>query len=132
MEVEDTKDRVFIHSLDDELAEIESDEEHPIFMGDIEKHLLNRIPRAVLVGDDDKKALESMQMVLYRVPDSLTLSPEEDSVRRAIEEARQRARDGQPFRIPANPKPATTPSTTSIRELQPAYVDDDSDAMDTS
>jgi hypothetical protein len=99
MQVEDTKDRVFIHDLDEELAELESDDEHPIFIPDIERHL-NKIPHSVLIGDDDKKKHESMQLVVYNVPSSLTVPKEQDSVRRAILEARQRARDNQGLIIP--------------------------------
>jgi hypothetical protein len=112
MQVEDTKDRIFIHDLDEELAELESDDEHPIFIPDIEKHLI-KIPRAVLVTDDDKKKLESMQMVLYNLPSSLTIPEEQDSVRRAIMESRQRARDNQGLTIPE--LPAEPPNTKHHR-----------------
>ncbi|KAI7239686.1 hypothetical protein KC330_g1790 [Hortaea werneckii] len=90
MAVDDTRDRVYIHNLDDELAEIESsDEERLIFLPDIEKKL-SRLPSHVLTGqkDDKKQAL-----VLYSVPQSLTPSEESDVTRRTILEARQRARD---------------------------------------
>jgi hypothetical protein len=117
MQVEDTKDRIFIHDLDEELAEPESDDERPIFLPDIEKHLI-KVPRAVLITDDDKKKLEGMQMVLYSVPSSLTLPEEQDSVRRAILEARQRARDNQGLTIPDWPQ---EPSHTKRSKLDPLH-----------
>jgi len=73
MAVDDTRDRVYIHNLDDELAEIESsDEERLIFLP---KHDKNQ------------------ELVLYSVPQSLTPSEESDITRKTILEARQRARD---------------------------------------
>jgi hypothetical protein len=93
MQVEDTKHKVYIYDLDKELAESESDEERPIFIPDIEKHL-NKIPKHILIGDD-ARALANMQMVLYNVPSSLTVPQEKDSVRRAIIESRQRQRESQ-------------------------------------
>ena len=91
MNVDDTRDRVYIHDLDAELADIESEEEKLIFLPDIEKRL-SRIPHQVLAGPrsgDD----EHHELVLYSVPKSLTVDEGQDSVRKAIIEARQRARD---------------------------------------
>lgn len=93
MEVEDSKHKVYIYDLDKELAEEESDEDRPIFLPDIEKHL-HKIPKHILIGDD-AKAMANMQMVLYNVPTSLTVPEEHDNVRRAIAESRQRTRDRQ-------------------------------------
>jgi hypothetical protein len=126
MQVEDTPTRIFIHDLDSELAdEVESDSERPIFVPDIEKHLM-KLPRAVLIGDSERKAMENMQMVLYKIPKSISVPEEEDSVRRAIREARQRARDQQPLRIPDAPRPVKVSTVTA-----PIEQDDyDPDAMD--
>lgn len=93
MEVEDTPHRVYIHDLAAELSDIESDEENPIFLSDIEKHL-SRIPKHVLLGPEPKPT-EHNQMVLYNVPASLTVPEEQDNVRKAIVEARQRIRAKQ-------------------------------------
>ena len=49
MLVEDTPHRVYIHDLAAELNDIESDEDTPIFLPDIEKHL-SKIPRHLLRG----------------------------------------------------------------------------------
>ncbi|KAF2846834.1 hypothetical protein T440DRAFT_501538 [Plenodomus tracheiphilus IPT5] len=93
MEVEDTPHRVYIHSLDAELSDIESDEDTPIFLSDIEKHL-SKIPKHVLVGPEPKPT-EHNQVVLYNVPESLSVERERDSVRKAIVEARERIRERQ-------------------------------------
>ncbi len=92
MQVDDTKDRVYIHDLDAEIAGLESDEENPLFLPDIEKKL-SKIPQSVLTGRSP--APISNQLVLYNVPSSLSVPEERDSVRRAILESRARARDKQ-------------------------------------
>lgn len=91
MQVDETPDRVYIHSLDDELADIESDEEKLIFLPDIEKRL-SKIPQHVLTGrrEDDH---EGQELVLYDVPKSLTSDEGHDAVRKAILETRHRARE---------------------------------------
>ncbi|KAK5120432.1 hypothetical protein LTR85_006371 [Meristemomyces frigidus] len=91
MQVDDTRDRVYIHNLDDELADIESEEEKLIFLPDIEKRL-SKIPRQVLMGRREDER-EKQELVLYSVPKSLTVDESNDSVRKAILETRQRARD---------------------------------------
>ncbi|KAF2405140.1 hypothetical protein EJ06DRAFT_14624 [Trichodelitschia bisporula] len=137
MDVEDTKHRVFIHDLDKELEEeVESDSERPIFIPDIEKHL-NRLPKHVLVGDDAKAAAK-MQMVLYRLSPSLTVPEEYDSARKAILEARARARDRQALTIPGPPAGMPTarfPNKAHGHSLQHGGPwgqdqDPDPDAMD--
>ncbi|KAG9949020.1 hypothetical protein KCU85_g4483, partial [Aureobasidium melanogenum] len=96
MHIDDTKDRVYIHNLDDELADIESDEEKLILLPDIEKKL-NAIPRHILLGE---KKDSHQELVLYNLPPSLSVPIEKDNVRKAILEARERAKE----------KAAVTPS----------------------
>ena len=91
MNIDNTRDRVYIHNLDDELADIESDEEKLIFLPDIEKRL-SRIPRHVLANGRGERQ-ENQELVLYSVPKSLTVDEDHDSVRKAILESRQRARE---------------------------------------
>ncbi|EUC48747.1 hypothetical protein COCMIDRAFT_2408 [Bipolaris oryzae ATCC 44560] len=93
MDIEDTPHRVYISDLSAELSDIESDEENPIFLSDIEKHL-SRIPAHVLRGPDPTPNPQN-QMVLYNVPTSLTVPEAQDNVRKAIVETRQRIRDRQ-------------------------------------
>jgi hypothetical protein len=101
MQVDDTKHKVYITNIDDELSSSESEAEEGkiMFLPDIEKHLrANRIPPIVKANRDGELGgvnLADMQLVLYHVPASLTVEPDKDSVRKAIIEARQRARDKQ-------------------------------------
>ena len=96
MQVDDTRDRVFIHNLDEELAGIDtdSDEERIVFLPDIEKKF-GKIPKHVLTGGDPPPPIQGNEMVLYSVPTSLSVPVEEDSVRKAIIESRARARQEQ-------------------------------------
>ncbi|KAI5210451.1 hypothetical protein E4T39_00093 [Aureobasidium subglaciale] len=89
MQLDDTKHRVYIHNLDDELADIESDEEKLIFLPDIEKKF-NAIPKHILMGE---KKDTHQELVLYSLPPSLSVPIEQDNVRKAILEARQRAKE---------------------------------------
>ncbi len=91
MQVDDSKDKVYIHDLEDQIAEIE-DEEKTIFLPDIEKKLA-KIPHHLLTGD--LKPTAENQMVLYGVPASLSVPEEKDNVRKAIMESRVRAREKQ-------------------------------------
>ncbi|KAG8409000.1 hypothetical protein J3458_020005 [Metarhizium acridum] len=95
MELDDSKHKVYIYNLDDELSSESEDEEGKlVFLPDIEKHLREtRIPKQVLANRDGE--LAGMQLVLYKDPTSLSVPQEEDSVRRAVLEARQRMREKQ-------------------------------------
>ena len=89
MQVDDKRDKVYIHDLDAELADIESDDEKLIFLPDIERRL-SKVPQQLLRGGDDHG---NQELVLYSVPQSLTVDEDHDSVRKAIIESRQRARE---------------------------------------
>ncbi|OTA00688.1 hypothetical protein A9Z42_0009330 [Trichoderma parareesei] len=95
MQLDDSKHKVYIYDLDAELSsDSDNDEGKLIFLPDIEKHLReSRIPRGVLANDEGE--LAGMQLVLYSDPKSLSVPEERDGVRRAIIEARQRAREAQ-------------------------------------
>ncbi|MBE3049054.1 hypothetical protein IMZ48_42455, partial [Candidatus Bathyarchaeota archaeon] len=101
MQVDDTKHKVYIYNLDDELSSSDSDPDDGrlVFLPDIERALrANRIPPVVRANSDGQlagRSLEDMQVVLYNVPSSLSVAPEHDSVRKAIIEARARARQGR-------------------------------------
>ena len=92
MQLDDTKDRVYIHNLEDELADIEPEEEKSIFLPDIEKKLgmMGKSPKSVLLGEGYPST--GNEMVLYSVPSSLSVPAEQDKVRKAIIESRARAR----------------------------------------
>jgi hypothetical protein len=89
MHVEDSKHRVYIRDLDEELAGTEPDEERLVFLPDIEKKLAN-LPKSVFVSEP---APQGNEVVLYRVPESLSVPPEQDNVRKAIIESRARAQE---------------------------------------
>jgi len=91
MRLDDTRDRIYIHDLDEELADAEPNEERLIFLPDIEKKL-SKIPAHVLTGDNNA-ASDGQQLVLYSVPSSLSVPEADDNVRKAIVDARRRARD---------------------------------------
>lgn len=97
MQMDDSKHKVYIYNLDDELSDDDSDANDPaklVFLPDIEKHLkLNRIPRHILEKPDPEE--EDMQVILYSDPTSLSVPEESVGVRKAIAEARRRAREKQ-------------------------------------
>ena len=95
MQLDESKHKVYIYNLDDELSsESEPEDGRLLFLPDIEKHLRkNRIPAQVLQGPEADPA--GMALVLYGVPRSISVPEENDSVRKVILEARARAREKQ-------------------------------------
>jgi len=92
MNLDDTRDRIYIHNLDDEISDAESEGERLVFLPDIEKRL-TKIPKSVLTGQS--QPLTSNEVVLYGVPESISIPREKDNVRKAIIESRERARQRQ-------------------------------------
>jgi hypothetical protein len=103
MEVDSTPTRVYIHNLDAELSS--SDDEAPsdrlVFIPDIERKL-SKIPQHILTGRTPsprdghvsrliEDGIQEGQLVLYGVPNSLSVPEEKDVVRKAIIETRARA-----------------------------------------
>ncbi|KAI9687265.1 MAG: hypothetical protein M1822_002308 [Bathelium mastoideum] len=135
MQVEDTKDKVYIYDLDAELAESEPDEEHLVFIPDIERHFA-KVPKHVLTGQDEE-ANKDNQLILYQVPTALSVPENKDSVRKAILEARSRAQqkqeqlhaasieDGSTMMHQGDQSDSTAPGLFGTR-----MVEDDADAMD--
>ncbi|KAI9710129.1 MAG: hypothetical protein M1820_002931 [Bogoriella megaspora] len=93
MQMDDTKDKVYIYDLDAELAEDEPEEPRVVFIPDIEKHL-TKIPKHLLASQE-KEINKDNQLVLYGVPAALSIPEEKDSVRKAIIDARARAQKKQ-------------------------------------
>lgn len=142
MDVEDTRDRVYIRDLDEELADIKSDEEKLIFLPDIEKRL-SKLPRHILTGRAEDQ--EGQELVLYGVPKSLTVQEGQDTVRKAIIESRQRARDKaveearlEEMKRQYDQSALTAPAETAhgysggyvVEEVEDNSLDHDPDAMD--
>lgn len=133
MQLDDSKHKVYIYNIDDELSsDSEGEEGRLVFLPDIDKHLKEtRIPPHILANSDGE--LAGMQMVLYSDPKSLTVPESRDSVRKAIIESRHRVRERQrqerdgtaPQDTTATAAPSKMGQTQAV-ELQ----DDDGDAMD--
>lgn len=100
MQIDDTRDKVFIHNLEEEIKEAERDEGKLLFLPDIEKKI-GKIPNSVLT-DDVHPSVHEKQMVLYSVPESLSIPKDKDSVRKAIIESRERARQASENIITGN------------------------------
>ncbi|KAL3422186.1 hypothetical protein PVAG01_06342 [Phlyctema vagabunda] len=148
MQVDDSKHKVYIYNLDDELSDSDtSDDGRLVFLPDIEKHLRDsRIPPAILANNEGELAGSNLQMVLYNIPSSLTVPEGQDSVRKAIIEtrARARAKQGQnrELDVPDAQTPAAsmkshpfvngTPAVPSgFMQTEPDQIlEDDPDAMD--
>jgi hypothetical protein len=88
MHVDDTKTRVYITDLDQEIAEIEAQENNVEVLSTFEKELMG-VPSSVLKA----RPSTGNELVLYRLPSALTVSKEQDSVRSVIAGARKRARE---------------------------------------
>ena len=144
MQLDDTKDKVYIHNLDDELADVESEEEKLVFLPDIEKKLAmtGRIPKSVLLGEGYPSV--GNEMVLYSVPSSLSVPEEQDKVRKAIIESRARAREKQLHSAEAaevapakhgdvgevDGKPNGVNNMGHVATDQTTDIEEDADAMD--
>lgn len=92
MQLDDTKDTIYIYNLDDELSDIDAEEEKLVFLPDIEERL-TKIPKSVLTSHEPSTT--SSEMILYNIPASLSVPEEQDNVRKAIIETRARAREKQ-------------------------------------
>jgi len=90
MILDDTEHVTYVHNLGRELEEMEYEERGISFLPDLEAKL-TAIPKSVLGNPKPK----SREMVLYRLPNSLTVSEERDNVKRAIFEYRERAQKRQ-------------------------------------
>ena len=130
MNLDDFRDRIYIHNLDEEIEEIESEDEKLIFLPDIEKRL-TKIPASVLVGHNPPPS--NTEVVLYSVPESLSLLPEQDLVRKAIVETRARAREKlqEPQSVDQEPRGTITNDAAYPHQTnsQGMMLDED-DAMD--
>jgi hypothetical protein len=96
MQLDDSKHKVYIYNLDDELSDSDaSDDGRLIFLPDISKHLREtRIPPHILANKDGELAGMNNQLILYdtAVPRNHNVPEEQDLVRKAFLEAREKAR----------------------------------------
>jgi hypothetical protein len=91
MYLDDTKDKVYIHDLESEIAQIEAAEPKGIFLAEIDRKI-SAIPQQLL---QNRTNSANTQLVLYQVPSSISVPVEQDHVRKAIIAARARAREEQ-------------------------------------
>ena len=129
MQLDETRDRVYIHNLDDELSDEPPDEPRIVFLPDIEKRMSD-MPHRLLSADQSHNAA-GKEMILYGVPTSLSVTEENDSVRRAILESRARARQNiGNGTSPPNDKTVLGQATNVDHDQHVAAGQDDPDAMD--
>lgn len=99
MQLDDTKHKVYIYNLDDELSSSDSEPDTTsrlVLLPDLDAHLRAnrlRIPRPI----PPPAPADDRQVVLYQPdgPPSLSVPAEQDGVRRAIVAARERVRERQ-------------------------------------
>ncbi|KAK7430230.1 hypothetical protein QQZ08_003205 [Neonectria magnoliae] len=133
MQLDNTKHKVYIYNIDDELSsDSESEEGKLVFLPDIEKHLrATRIPPSILARKDADS--EGMEVVLYSDPKSITVPEDKDSVRKAIVESRRRVREQQRLERESKKSAeaaATTNTPFTDNTSMTSRHDDDPDAMD--
>ncbi|KAF7560905.1 hypothetical protein G7046_g3231 [Stylonectria norvegica] len=136
MQVDDSKHKVYIYNMDDELSsDSDAEDGKLVFLPDIEKHLrATRIPPSILANKDGE--LAGMQLVLYSDPKSLTVPEEKDSVRKAIIESRHRARERLEREAMTETETDVTANVSRNGQVEatdmdmPFEEDDDPDAMD--
>lgn len=129
MPVDETKDRIIIHDLAAEIAEIEAAEPKTLFLPDIDRKV-SAIPQRIL--QDQSGNTNNTQIVLYEVPSSISVPKEADAVRKAIIAARARARERQTRELEKHDmgfaiSNTDTDATDAQREMHPIY---DPDAME--
>lgn len=90
MLLDDTDTTTYIHDLGHEVAQAEN-EEFWVSLSPVADKLM-RVPKAVL-GSGPKP--QGNELVLYQEPTSLTVPIQQDNVRKAIVEYRERARASQ-------------------------------------
>ena len=127
MLLEDTKDKVYIHDLESEIAQIEAEEPKGLFLPDIDKKI-SAIPQRLL---QNQSSSGNTQMVLYKVPSSISIPEEQDHVRKAIIASRARAREKQ-AREAKKDSEKVVQSENHVNGILPDRMEEeyDPDAMD--
>ncbi len=131
MNLDDTKDTLYIHDLESEIAQIEAEEPKGIFLPDIDKKI-SAIPQQLLQNQTNNA---NTQMVLYQVPSSISVPEEQDHVRKAIIATRARAREQQARDAGGNKNEGYVTYENRVNGLVPGEVgqkmeEDDPDAME--
>ena len=95
MLLDDTKYTVYIHDLDREIADIESQENGVPFLPRIPENLTSIPPSILSPTKPSGSEPCGNELVLYSEPSSLTVPRDQDCVRRAIIETKARTRKTQ-------------------------------------
>ncbi|APA09791.1 hypothetical protein SS1G_06002 [Sclerotinia sclerotiorum 1980 UF-70] len=147
MQLDDSKHKVYIYNLDDELSDSDaSDDGRLVFLPDISKHLRGtRIPPHILANKDGELAGVNNQLILYdtAVPRNHNVPEEQDLVRKAFLDAREKARakwderarlEGRGGERTMGEVVPDGASANSVSEedagVEDMIVEDDPDAMD--
>ncbi|RFU28185.1 hypothetical protein B7463_g8153, partial [Scytalidium lignicola] len=118
MQLDNTKHKVYIYNLDDELSDSDSDDGKLVFLPDIEKHLREtRIPPSVMANSKGELAGHNMQLILYKPMSSVLGSLEQDKIKRAIADTRAKARARQEEERQAHIREAQEPLATIRRDI---------------
>jgi hypothetical protein len=128
MFLDDTKDKIYIHDLASEIAQIEAEEPRGIFLPDIEKKI-SAIPQRLLQNQSNNA---DTQMVLYQVPSSISVPKEQDHVRKAIIASWARTRERQAEEVKKKDSGKSVHSENPMNGILPDQMEEqyDPDAMD--
>lgn len=122
MMLDDTKTTTYIYNLDQELAEADASEDGLVFLPALTAKMIS-VPKSVLSPSNSS----GKELVLYAEPSSLTVSREQDCVRKAIIESRTRARAERKY---CNSDHASSSSLLSGKELNTTGTCCSDDLMD--
>lgn len=100
MPIDETADRIWVHDLDAEIAEIEADEAREreriqLSLSEAGSQYAKIPDHLLKLNNQADPPASNMQMVLYRDPISLSVPEENDAVRKTVVEARRRMRENQ-------------------------------------
>jgi hypothetical protein len=123
MLLDDTRDTIYVHDIDHDLAESHAQQDTISILPGVAGTLLS-IPKTLFA---DTKS-QSNELVLYQEPKSLSIPEEQDNVRRAIAETRARARQASLDFSSATE--STVKSGFEIIEEKTRNHDDGEDVMD--
>ena len=131
MPLDDNPHRIFIDDLDAAIAEIEAEEraqaekeqEAAFFLPEEVEKEISGVPEQILRRSGTANHLiqqnpgPSQALILYRDPESISISEENDAVRKAVHEARRRIRER---------KDTDTPHHDSVPDRLPGTIRQDS------
>lgn len=134
MPIDETADRIWVHDLDAEIAEIEADEAREreriqLSLSEAGSQYAKIPDHLLKLNNQADPPASNMQMVLYRDPISLSVPEENDAVRKTVAEARRRMRENQLGQSGKVLPPVSGPEMAYFldRMQQPSTADGDID-----